>query len=59
MAVEFVVEDGTGLDDATSYMSEVEFRQYWENRGIDYSLGGSPGAPAARRVSEGSGSHRC
>lgn len=37
MAVEFVVEDGTGKSDATSYVSVVDFQQYWENRGIDYS----------------------
>lgn len=37
MAVEFVVEDGTGKTDATSYISEADFLQYWENRGKDYS----------------------
>jgi hypothetical protein len=37
MAVEFVVEDGTGLSTATSYVSVDDFKQYWENRGVDYS----------------------
>jgi hypothetical protein len=37
MAIEFVVEDGTGKADATSYASTAEFQQYWENRGIDMS----------------------
>lgn len=37
MAIEFVVEDGTGKSDATSYLSVSDFRQYHENRGTDYS----------------------
>lgn len=37
MAVEFVVEDGTGLTNSTSYVSVAEFQQYWENRGTVYS----------------------
>lgn len=37
MAIEFVVEDGTGLTNSTSYVETAEFRQYWENRGVDYS----------------------
>lgn len=37
MAIEFVQEDGTGLSNATSYASIAQFRQYWENRGVDYS----------------------
>lgn len=37
MAVEFVVEDGSGKSDATSYITKAEFTQYWENRGTDYS----------------------
>ena len=37
MAVEFVVEDGTGLSTATSYMSVADMQQYWDNRGYDYS----------------------
>ena len=40
MAVEFVVEDGTAKTDATSYVTLAEFRQYWENKGVDYSLAG-------------------
>lgn len=31
-----VVEDGTGLDDAESYISFDEFRAYCDNRGYDY-----------------------
>jgi len=37
MAVEFVVEDGSGKSDSTSYMSVEDFRQFWENRGKDYN----------------------
>lgn len=37
MAIEFVAEDGTGKTDATSYGSVEGFRQYWVNRGTDYS----------------------
>jgi hypothetical protein len=36
MAIEFVVEDGTGKADATSYGSVDDFRQFWQNRGTDY-----------------------
>ena len=44
MSLIFEVEDGTGKADATSYATLAAFRQYWENRGIDYSDGGTPGA---------------
>ena len=37
MAIEFVIEDGTAKADATSYASVAQYRQYWENRGVDYS----------------------
>jgi hypothetical protein len=37
MAIEFLVEDGTGLSNSTSYVGLVEFRQYWENKGVDYT----------------------
>lgn len=37
MAIEFVQEDGTGKSDATSYASLAQFRQYWLNRGVDYT----------------------
>ena len=37
MAIELVVEDGAGLPDATSYGAVEGFRQYWQNRGVDYS----------------------
>lgn len=31
----FVAEDGTGLADANSYITEAEFRAYYDDRGID------------------------
>ena len=37
MAVEFVVEDGTKVDNSNSYCTVDFFTQYWENRGTDYS----------------------
>jgi len=37
MALEFEVELGTGSETSTSYTSEAEFIQYWENKGTDYS----------------------
>ncbi len=37
MTVQFVVEDGTGKSTATSYATVAQYRQYWENRGVDYS----------------------
>jgi hypothetical protein len=37
MAIEFVVEDGTGKADATSYATTAAFDQYWENRGETFS----------------------
>ena len=37
MAIEFIVENGTGLTSATSYVSIAEYKQYYENRGIDYT----------------------
>lgn len=37
MAIEFVVEDGTGKSDATSYCDVTSFRQYWTNRGITFT----------------------
>lgn len=36
MTIEFVVEDGTGKSDATSYVSENDMKQYWHNIGYDY-----------------------
>lgn len=33
MAIQFVVEDGTGKSTATAYITVAEFKQYWENRG--------------------------
>ncbi len=36
MEVEFVVEDGTGKSDATSYISEDDMKQYWYNVGYAY-----------------------
>lgn len=37
MAVQYIVEDGSNKTDATSYITLEDFRQYWENRGADYS----------------------
>lgn len=37
MAIKFIVEDGTGLSDATSYATIDQFKQYWLDRGNDYS----------------------
>ena len=36
LTIEFVVEDGTAKTDATSYVTVVEFQQYWVNKGTDY-----------------------
>lgn len=33
----FIVEDGTGLDTATSYVSVDDFKSYWTDRAVDYS----------------------
>ena len=33
----FVVEDGTGLENANSYISIDEFKDYWTDRNVDYS----------------------
>ena len=37
MALVFVVEDGTGLSTATSFLSIADMKQYWDNMGYDYS----------------------
>lgn len=37
MAIQFIVETGESLSNATSYVSVAEYKQYYENRGIDYS----------------------
>ena len=37
MAIQFVVEDGTGLATATSYVSVDELKQFWDNVSYDYS----------------------
>lgn len=34
--IEFIVEDGTGKTDSTSYIDVLFFQQYWKNRGIDF-----------------------
>ena len=36
MTIDFTVEDGTGLPDATSYISIDEMKQYWFNSGYDF-----------------------
>lgn len=33
----FVVEDGTGLTNSNSYVSVADFKEYWADRGVDYS----------------------
>lgn len=37
MAIAFEKETGTGSSTATSYADVADFRQYWDNRGVDYS----------------------
>ena len=36
MEITFVIEDGTGLADATSYITIDEMKQYWFNLGRDF-----------------------
>lgn len=33
----FIVEDGTGLPNANSYVSVTDFREYWSDRGVIFS----------------------
>ena len=33
----FIVEDGTALENANSYVTVQEFRDYWGDRGTDYT----------------------
>ena len=40
MAVEFIQEDGTGLENSTSYVDEAYYIQYLENYGYTTSKGG-------------------
>jgi hypothetical protein len=37
MAIQFVVETGTGLSDSTAYMAVDELKQYWDNIGYSYT----------------------
>jgi len=37
MAVNIIVEDGTGKTDATSYVSIAEFKTYWTQKGITHT----------------------
>ena len=37
MAIEFLLEDGTGLAAATSYASVAGFEQYFENKGTSFT----------------------
>jgi len=37
MAIEFIIEDGTGKTDSTSYVEILEFKQYFENRGKTFT----------------------
>lgn len=34
MTIEFIVEDGSGKTDATSYASVTDYLQFWINRGV-------------------------
>lgn len=36
--INFVVEDGTGLSNANSYVSIDDFKQYWIDRGVEHSV---------------------
>ena len=33
----FIVEDGTAVDNANSYVTVQEFRDYWSDRGVDFT----------------------
>lgn len=37
MAINFIVEDGTGLSTATAYLSVDDLKQLWDNVGYSYS----------------------
>lgn len=37
MAVNFIIEDGSGVESSNAYCSVIEFIQYWENRGNNYT----------------------
>lgn len=37
MALSFIIEDGTIVAGATSYVTVAELKQYWDNYGYDYS----------------------
>jgi len=37
MSLSVIVENGSGLSNSTTYVSVQEFRDYWTQRGIDYS----------------------
>ena len=50
MAIQFVVEDGTGKTDATSYVTEAEFRQYWENLGKTYPVDVAPATTESDKI---------
>lgn len=36
LSIQFIVEDGTKVANANSYITVTEFKQYWVNRGVDY-----------------------
>lgn len=48
MAIQFVLEDGTGLANATSYADEVEALQYLENLGREAVFAALPDADTQR-----------
>ena len=33
----FIIEDGTGVENANSYVTVQDFRDYWTDRGTDYT----------------------
>lgn len=37
MALQFIIEDGTGKTDSTSYADVADFRQYFENKGTTFT----------------------
>ncbi len=38
MAIQFIVEDGTGLSDSSTYLDVAELKQLWENVGYSFEL---------------------
>lgn len=53
MAATFVVEDGTGKADANAWITEVEYKAYWENHGDPSSISGLSSAEAEEDIRMG------